>query len=268
MRACASIVFMFTQMLNGRCDCTTTIARSPCLVEEAIFREVVSGKEAQRTLRGTHWCSRCWKKAVLLCLAPSRYILLKKLEWSPRTIKVIGLASDEGRKTGSLSDLESYKLTQDCKTYPSTCVHVFFQLRMFSPAMKTIITFWIICFVCILFCTLILSYNRWDGNPTLIFYWPLLYMHHVTIGAVLDLATYTTGQQQGKCFPRNTHGPSRTDVRVSADQRQYISIILFLTLLQTVTIPTLLEMEHIKFLATILQGLLFHAWFQHFFRHM
>lgn len=80
-------------------------------------------------------------------------------------------------------------------------------------------------------------------------------MHHVTIGVdVLDLATYTTGQQQGKCFPRNTHGPSRTDVRVSADQRQYIhgcglSLLqntLFLTLFQTVTIPTLLEMEHLK----------------------
>ena len=32
---------------------------------------------------------------------------------------MIGLASNEGRKTGSLSDLESYKLTQDCKIHPS-----------------------------------------------------------------------------------------------------------------------------------------------------
>ena len=56
-------------------------------------------------------------------------------------------------------------------------------------------------------------------------------MHHVIIGAdVLDLATYTTGQQQGECCPRNTHGPSRTDVRVSADQRQYIHYIIFDTI--------------------------------------
>ena len=41
------------QCLIGRRDRTAIIARSPCRMEEAIFQEVVSGGEAQRTLRGT-----------------------------------------------------------------------------------------------------------------------------------------------------------------------------------------------------------------------
>ena len=38
--------------------------------EEAIFQEVVSGQEAERTLRGTRWCSRHRKKAVLFVSCP------------------------------------------------------------------------------------------------------------------------------------------------------------------------------------------------------
>ena len=83
------------ELLTGRRYHTAVIARSPCCVEEAIFQEVVSNRKAQWMLKGTWWCSRHQKKAVLLL---SRYILLEKLEWSPHTMKVISLASNEKQK--------------------------------------------------------------------------------------------------------------------------------------------------------------------------
>ena len=81
MHMYTSIVFTFMQRLIGKHDHTAIIAHSTCLMEEAIFREVASGGEAQRTLRGTCWCNRRPKKAVLFkCVFPlARYILLEKL---------------------------------------------------------------------------------------------------------------------------------------------------------------------------------------------
>ena len=74
-RVCVCQSFLHSrECLIGRHDntCTAIIAHSLCHVEEAIFWDVVSSGEAQRTLKGTHWCSRRQKKAILLCLAPGQ----------------------------------------------------------------------------------------------------------------------------------------------------------------------------------------------------
>ena len=52
---CAHVRQSFLRLcerLIGRHDRTAIIARSLCRMEEAIFREVVGGGEAQQTLRG------------------------------------------------------------------------------------------------------------------------------------------------------------------------------------------------------------------------
>ena len=67
-------------------------AHSPC---RAIFREVVSGREAQQTL-GIYWCSKHQKNTVLYCVLPL------KIKWSPQ-IKAISLVSNKWRKSGRVA---------------------------------------------------------------------------------------------------------------------------------------------------------------------
>ena len=64
------LVNHFYKHLKGRCDRTAIIARSPCRVEEAISIEVVSGKEAQRTLWGLTDVADIERAPSFLCLAP------------------------------------------------------------------------------------------------------------------------------------------------------------------------------------------------------
>ena len=98
---------MFMQRLIGKRDHTAIIAHSLCFMEVAIFQEVASGGEAQRTLRGTCWCSRhASKEGRPFCVFPlARYILLEEFERSLQTIRAISLALNEGQKTGNLSGL-------------------------------------------------------------------------------------------------------------------------------------------------------------------
>ena len=96
----ASIVDTFTHLI-GRRDRTAIIAHS--LPRGRSYLSVVSGGEAQWTLRGTCWCSR-HRKTILLCLAPGQ-VRFTQETWAVTSMKAICLASNEGRKTGSWSGL-------------------------------------------------------------------------------------------------------------------------------------------------------------------
>ena len=92
------------------------------LLTATVFREVVSGGEAQWTLRVT-WCSRCREKAVLffICLSPCQVHFAQET-WVITTIIAIGLASNEGQKTSSLSSLAIFQADVRLQNLPSKCV--------------------------------------------------------------------------------------------------------------------------------------------------
>ena len=110
---CTHHLFLHShERLIGRHDHTAIIARSPCRVEEAIFWEMVSGGEAQWTLRGTWWRSRRWKKAVLFVPWPFQVHFTQETRAIALSNKSNRLGFERGLKW-------SYKLMQDCKIYPS-----------------------------------------------------------------------------------------------------------------------------------------------------